>query len=143
MDGIHLQEDFYSTRTGFSGQCCCKLDKTQQELTKNAPYSMLESNYAWLILIVSLFIAESESTCYLPNGTTVPGWSSASVYQPCSQDSTNPLSSICCATNRNNPSGGSIKNGKHLLSSTPSLPYLQTPHFVFIIRLWRSFLMTS
>lgn len=49
--------------------------------------------------------------CYVSNGSAVLNWGSDSVYQPCSRDSSNPLSTICCAINRSNPPGGNIANG--------------------------------
>ena len=49
--------------------------------------------------------------CYVSNGSAVLNWGPNSVYQPCSNDSSNPLSTICCAINRSNPSGGNVANG--------------------------------
>jgi hypothetical protein len=43
-----------------------------------------------------------EATCYHPNGTETTD----NYHSPCSNDTSNPLSSICCANKRPNPSGG-------------------------------------
>ena len=62
------------------------------------------------LTLASLFPIAS-CMCYVSNGSAVLNWGSNSVYQPCSKDSSNPLSTICCAINRDNPSGGNIANG--------------------------------
>lgn len=62
------------------------------------------------LTLASLFPIVS-CMCYSSNGSAVLNWGPDSVYQPCSNDSSNPLSTICCAINRSNPSGGNIANG--------------------------------
>lgn len=62
------------------------------------------------LTLASLFPIAS-CMCYVSNGSAVLNWGSNSAYQPCSRDSSNPLSTICCAINRSNPPGGNIANG--------------------------------
>jgi len=62
------------------------------------------------LTLASLFPIAS-CMCYVSNGSAVLNWGSNSIYQPCSRDSSNPLSTICCAINRSNPPGGNIANG--------------------------------
>ncbi|KAF1952553.1 hypothetical protein CC80DRAFT_495333 [Byssothecium circinans] len=51
-------------------------------------------------------------TCYLPNGT-------ARYWQPCSSDTSDPLSNVCCALDRTIPAGG---NGSLGLTNDECLP---------------------
>ncbi|KAF2471166.1 uncharacterized protein BDR25DRAFT_367896 [Lindgomyces ingoldianus] len=67
-------------------------------------------SFSILVQLSTLF-AYVSCMCYISNGSAVFNWDANSVYQPCSNDSSNVLSTICCATNRNNPSGGNIANG--------------------------------
>ncbi|OCL12977.1 hypothetical protein AOQ84DRAFT_226595 [Glonium stellatum] len=64
-----------------------------------------------LSLTAALLLPFASCMCYVSNGSAVLNWGPDSVYQPCSDDSSNPLSTICCAINRPNPSGGNITNG--------------------------------
>ncbi|KAF2650986.1 hypothetical protein K491DRAFT_682541 [Lophiostoma macrostomum CBS 122681] len=51
------------------------------------------------------------STCYWPTGNETYG-RDLTEHQPCSNDTTSPLSTICCALNRTNPSGGDVIDGR-------------------------------
>ena len=62
------------------------------------------------LTFASLFSIAS-CMCYVPNGSAVLNWGPNSAFQPCSHDPSDPLSTICCALNRANPSGGSIFYG--------------------------------
>lgn len=64
-----------------------------------------------IIFLLSFLVSQVSCMCYAANGSAVWNWGPESIYQPCSNDSSNPLSTICCATNRANPPGGSISDG--------------------------------
>jgi hypothetical protein len=62
----------------------------------------------WLVYALQLLTPQLvQAACYHPNGiqNTQPH------HAPCSNDALNPLSTICCATERPNPAGGLIEDG--------------------------------
>jgi len=73
--------------------------------------AMYLSNTTLTAATLVVLFQNAAGMCYNPNGTAVYGWDAGSIYQPCSNDTTSPLSSVCCALNRANPSGGSINDG--------------------------------
>ncbi|CAN9480881.1 unnamed protein product [Alternaria alternata] len=72
---------------------------------------MYLSNTTLTAATLVVLFQNAAGMCYNLNGTAVYGWDAGSIYQPCSNDTTSPLSSVCCALNRANPSGGSINDG--------------------------------
>ncbi|KAF1954054.1 hypothetical protein CC80DRAFT_550517 [Byssothecium circinans] len=66
----------------------------------------MKASTAFFLLLGSLnYLVDAK--CYLPDGTaaTNPQWAA------CSEDASDPLSTICCAMNRTNPAGGNSKDG--------------------------------
>jgi hypothetical protein len=62
----------------------------------------------WLyVAYLSQHLVKASADCYQPNGARLED----SYYQPCSNDSSKPLSSICCATGRSNPDAWFISTG--------------------------------
>lgn len=72
---------------------------------------MISTPLSFLVVFSSFLVSRVQCMCYAQNGSAVFNWGPRSIYQPCSNDTSNPLSTICCATNRSNPPGGSIDDG--------------------------------
>jgi hypothetical protein len=72
-------------------------------LTRSLPRSLLS-----LLVFAGLVFAQQEAwkNCFLPQGSQATN----EQWAPCSSDSSNPLSNICCATNRTIPTGGRGKD---------------------------------
>ncbi|KAF2746410.1 hypothetical protein M011DRAFT_478031 [Sporormia fimetaria CBS 119925] len=63
------------------------------------------------VVLASLLLTKVSATCYWPTGNATFD-RDAYEHQPCSSDPSNPMSRICCALNRTNPSGGKKEDGR-------------------------------
>jgi hypothetical protein len=64
-----------------------------------------------LVVVLCTLLTFVRATCYWPPGNATYD-RDLYEHQPCSNDTTSPLNTICCALNRTNPSGGDKLQGR-------------------------------